>query len=268
MGERFVYISSLGFCIAVAFLINQLFINKKDSKFPVYLTILIAFLFSIKTIARNHAWKSNLILFETDIETSTQSAKLNNSIGSEYVKIGGNSTDQNEKIKYIKKGIQYLEKAIAIHPHLLNAYLNLGNAEVYMDKPELSINYYYKALALDSSFKDARNNIAIAFRLIGRQAGEIEHDVEKSYQNLIKSYYFNPNDIETSRLLGIVYGIKGEHNLSIEYLTKVLNTDIDNPEANYNLGLAYKTSGNIELGNKYIERAIQLNPGLIQNLKK
>ena len=268
MGERFVYISSLGFCIAVAFLINQLFINKKDSKFPVYLTILIAFLFSIKTIARNPAWKSNLILFETDIETSTQSAKLNNSIGSEYVKIGGNSTDQNEKITYIKKGIQYLEKAIAIHPHLLNAYLNLGNAEVYMDKPELSINYYYKALALDSSFKDARNNIAIAFRLIGRQAGEIEHDVEKSYQNLIKSYYFNPNDIETSRLLGIVYGIKGEHNLSIEYLTKVLNTDIDNPEANYNLGLAYKTSGNIELGNKYIERAIQLNPGLIQNLKK
>lgn len=268
MGERFVYISSLGFCMAVAFLLNRLFINHKDSKLPVYLSILIAVLFSIKTISRNPAWKSNLTLFEADIKTSDQSAKLNNSIGSEYVKIGGNSTDQNEKSAYIKKGIQYLEKAISIHPILLNAHLNLGNAEVYMDRPDSSIAYYNKALAIDSSFKDARYNIAVAYRLIGRRAGEIEGNVEKSYANLIKSYYFNPNDIETLRLLGIVYGIKGEHALAIEYLTKVLNTNKDNPEANYNLGFAYKASGNVELGNTYIDRAIQLNPSLLQSMPK
>ena len=268
MGERFVYISSLGFCIAVALLINELFINTKESKAPVYLAILISVVFSVKTIARNPAWRSNLTLFETDIKTSGKSAKLNNSIGSEYIKIGGNSTDINDKNFYINKGIEYLEIAIAIHPKLLNAYLNLGNAEVYKDRPELAINYFNKALEIDSSFKDGRNNIAIAYRLIGRKAGEIEQNVEKSYINLIKSYYFNPNDIETLRLLGIVYGIKGEHTLSIEYLTKVLNTDTVNAEANYNLGLAYKASGNIELGNTFIERAIQLNPTLLQNMTK
>jgi tetratricopeptide (TPR) repeat protein len=268
MGERFVYMSSIGFCLAIAFLLQQFFLQKKESRTPIYIAAVMALLFSIKTISRNPAWKSNLVLFETDISTSRESAKLNNAIGSEYIKIGGTMPDGKEKNDFLNQGIQYLEKAINIHPLLKNSFLNLGNAQVYLNKPELAIDYYTKALAIDPVYKDARNNMAIAYRTIGRQAGEKERNLDKSIDNLNKAYQINPVDYETLRLLGVAHGIKGEHAMAIDFFTKALAASKESAEAYYDLGIAYNASGNTEMGNSYINKAIQMKPDLIQQRQK
>lgn len=262
MGERFVYMSSVGFCLAMAFLLLQFFFKKKESRMPIYIAAVIALLFSIKTISRNPAWKNNQVLFQTDIETSGESAKLNNAIGSDNIRIAGSMPDGKEKTDLLNKGIQYLEKAISIHPLLKNSFLNLGNAQVYLNNPELAVDYYNKALAIDPVYKDARNNLAIAYRTAGRQAGEKEGNLEKSINYLNKAYEINPGDYETLRLLGVAHGIKGEHAIAIDFFTKALAASKESAEAFYDLGVAYNASGNTEMGNTYINKAIQLNPDL------
>jgi tetratricopeptide (TPR) repeat protein len=172
--------------------------------------------------------------------------------------------DGKEKVDLINKGVQYLEKAISIHPLLKNSFLNLGNAQVYLNKPELAIDFYTKALAIDPVYKDARNNMAIAYRTIGRQAGEKERNLEKSIDNLNKSYAINPNDYETLRLLGVAHGIKGEPTVAIDFFTKALAVNKESADAYYDLGIAYQAAGNNEQGNTYINKAIQLNPNIIK----
>jgi len=182
--------------------------------------------------------------------------------------MAGTMPDGKEKTDLLNKGIQYLEKAISLHPLLKNSFLNLGNAQVYLNKPELAIDYYNKALAIDPVYKDARNNIAITYRTIGRNAGEKERNLEKSIDNLNKAYQINPDDYETLRLLGVAHGIKGEHAIAIDFFTKALTASKESAEAYYDLGIAYQAAGNTEKGNEYINKAIQLNPNLKQQRQK
>lgn len=264
MGERFAYMSSTGFCIALSFLLQFFFKDKIRRLITIYLATGIALLFSLKTVTRNPAWKNNLILFQTDIKTSTESAKLNNAIGSEYVKLAANMKDGIEKEELINNGIHYLEKAITLHPMLKNAFLNLGNARMHLKKPDSAIVYYNKSLAIDPTYSDARNNLSIAYRTIGRNAGEKESNLVKATEYLNKAYTLNPDDYETLRLLGVLNGINGDNTKAIDYFTKALAISKENASAYYDLGIAYKVAGNIELGKTYIDKAIQLDPAIIQ----
>ena len=261
MGERFVYMSSMGFCMAIGIVLYSFF-KKKESRMPVYIAAGMALLLSIKTITRNPAWKNNLTLFETDIKTSANSAKLNNTIGSDYIKMAGAMNDGNEKPELLSRGKQYLQKALTIHPLLKNAWLNMGNAEMYLNNTDSAIAYYNKALAIDPAFKDAKNNLVIAYRSAGRQAGEKEKNLDKSIAFLNKALLLNPGDYETLRLLGVAHGIKGEHTAAIDFFTKALALNKADAEANYNLGVAYQAAGNMEMANLYINKAFQLNPAL------
>ena len=168
----------------------------------------------------------------------------------------------NEKTELLNRGKAYLQKALTIHPLLKNALLNLGNAEVYLNNTDTAIAYYNRALAIDPSFKDAENNLFIAYRAAGRRAGEKERNLEKSIDYLEKALKLNAGDYETLRLLGVAHGMKGEHSLAIDYFTKALALDNMNAMANYNLGIAYRAAGNMEMANVYLTKAFQINPAL------
>ncbi len=75
MGERFLYTSSLGFAIAIGFLIIRALKIKADALRPNLKALyavsgVILLLFSIKTIARNTDWNNNFTLFESGVITS------------------------------------------------------------------------------------------------------------------------------------------------------------------------------------------------------
>ncbi|MDD3741456.1 MAG: DUF1736 domain-containing protein, partial [Bacteroidales bacterium] len=72
MSERFVYVSLLGFCVIIAYLISEK-LNQKISHLQKYrksattIMIVILLAFSVKTISRNQVWENNLSLFSHDI---------------------------------------------------------------------------------------------------------------------------------------------------------------------------------------------------------
>ncbi len=260
MSERFMFMPSLGFAVVFGFLLHEYIFLKYNKGVFWGVFGLVIILFSLKTVTRNLVWESDHRLFMTDVKTSSNSAKILNAaagtISNEYLK----EQDSEKQKEMLGEALIYINKAIEIHPTYKNAYLIKGNILSYQVDYPNSIKAYEKALELDASFNDAKNNYAITLRLAGKQAGEKENNLQKAEMLLTKSDSLKPNDFETLRLLGVINGIKGNHTKAVSYFEKSLLYDSQNASTNFNIGMAYKSIGNNELGAKYLQKAAELDP--------
>lgn len=268
MSERFIFMPSVGFCIAAALLVWKFSARKNEN--PAYekirpgllLVTLIVLAFGVKTIARNFVWKDNYTLFTTDVETSVRSAKLQNAAAGELISKATKMEDEAARRPILLKAKEHLLKALEVHPNYKNAYLLLGNASNYLEEYEQAIDFYQKALQLDPAYKDAINNLAVTYRNAGRYYGEKKGDLAKALQYLTKSYEAQPDDYETLRLLGVAYGIQQNHPKAIEFFEKAATVQPENADALYNLGSAYFNSGDTEKGKTLHQKAIAIDPAV------
>jgi protein O-mannosyl-transferase len=98
-GERLVYTSSLGFVLALVFFMyknlktspnldeNALHFLAKSGIFTAIVSVFFLF-FAVKTLSRNPAWKDSYTLYETDVQQSSNGAKLNYHYALELTKKG------------------------------------------------------------------------------------------------------------------------------------------------------------------------------------
>ncbi|NJK83558.1 MAG: tetratricopeptide repeat protein [Saprospiraceae bacterium] len=255
MGERFLFMPSVGFCLAISVLLWQvhqrLFDTKSNRAVPIATPIFMALgvvllLFSYKTITRNGAWKDNFTLFTTDIEVSKNSAKLRNGVAGILIEEGTKEKNSNRQQQYFQEAIGHLKEAINIHPTYQNAYLLMGNAHNFLRQYETAISYYEQALKINPNYQEAIQNLAITYRDAGRYYGQELKNPSKSIEFLLKAYAIQPNDWETARLLGIAYGVSGQTLQAIDYLEKANVLSPNNASILYNLGAAYGSVGQVE----------------------
>ncbi len=138
MGERFLFIPSLGFLIAVVALIERLTKASfnadaepiwKNWKAQIALGVLALFflLGFVKTLNRNKAWENNATLFEADLETLNDCARTQYNyaclLHAEYYT--NPSPDKAERI------LHHYERAVEITDRSMKPMLDLGNA--YME---------------------------------------------------------------------------------------------------------------------------------------
>jgi hypothetical protein len=163
MGERLIFHSSIGFCIAISFLALRGLEKIKRLNFTVRKALLsgcllIVGIFSgLKTWERNFDWKNDITLFLKDVQTMPRSVLCLGNAGARYVdlastkdfsgrKIPGYDTtfnDHNGTLKEIDEEVrsgkykdrreavldhaaQTLKRAVKLHPRYVNGYLNLG----------------------------------------------------------------------------------------------------------------------------------------------
>lgn len=142
MGERLIYHSSLGFCIAITYLIFELAARMKNGMLR-QATVLIVFtgivgLYGFKTVERNEDWKSDITLFTKDVETVPNSVLANGNAGARCIDLADFPENKDKREEYLKKAIQYLNKALSMHPKYVNGYLNLGLANYKLKNLEQS----------------------------------------------------------------------------------------------------------------------------------
>jgi len=270
MSERFVFMPSIGFCFVVALLLYRfckMLALRKDKKIsfqaiqPMLLIIaVITLAFSIKTMSRNPVWKDNFTLFTTDIAVSKNSAKLQNAVGGELMRVYNKDTNQQLRIQKLNEAADHLKTALSVHPTYKNSLLQLGNCYNYLKQYELSIEYYNKVLAVDPDDKNAHNNLGITYRDAGRYYGEEKGDLNKAINYLQKALPFDPNEYETLRLLGVAYGVSGRNDKAIEFFTKALAARPNNADAMWNLANSYFYGGNQEKANELRQQAIAIDP--------
>jgi len=262
MSERFMYMPSLGLS-----LITGLGLWKLSSRFSaksiLLTTGIIVLLLSAKTITRNLVWKDNYTLFLTDINTSTRSAKLLNSVGGELISQSTDVSDPQKKDNMLREAQSYLRRALEIHPNYKLAYLLLGNSHYYLKEYDQAIGMYRQTVKLDDSYQDGRRNLGIALRDGGKYVGETLNDPTKALNYLLEAEKYLPTDSETIRLLGVCYGRLGQTQQAIVYFEKEISLAPNNASTYFNLAIAYQSLGNMQKAQENFEKAKSLDPEIL-----
>lgn len=268
MSERFMFMPSLGFALILAYLLEKYIYTHLGRNAFLAAVGLVAVLYSIKTMTRNTVWKDDFTLFTTDVKTSVNSAKVLNAAGGALSTTAFKIKDEAKKKEMLTQSLQYLNKAVEIHPQYKNAFLLMGNAHYQLEQYENSITAYRKALEIDPNYKDATANLGVALRDAGKTAGEKQGDLVKAEFYLNEAQKIIPNDTETLRLFGVLNGVKGNHAEAIRYFTKVVELSPENANSYLNLSLAYRHIGDNVTADKHLQKALALDPNITKEQQK
>ncbi|MCB9232410.1 MAG: DUF1736 domain-containing protein [Bacteroidia bacterium] len=127
MNERFMYISSLGFCLALVWLLMEkgpeLAKGKEQMVKMAGIGLLGVFLigFTFKTETRIPDWETGETLNEAAIHVSVNSARANNFYGVNLYNQGMATEDRATKKALFDQAVPYFEKALEIYPEYLDA---------------------------------------------------------------------------------------------------------------------------------------------------
>ncbi len=250
-GERLAYLASFWFIAGFVYLayigLQKYKLSVSTDKITVGLFSPVALIFLFLTTNRNTAWESNYTLFTRDVQTYPTSVRLNNGAAEESLRLHDVTKDPTKKQALLANAEQYCNQIMAIRP-VATAYLTLGNIRMRQAQYEAAIDYYNQVNDLHSL---VNSNLALAYRELGRKAGEQENNIPKAQQNLQQSLQLNPDDAETWSILGVSYGISGDHAKAAEYFDKAY---LLNPAIHYakNAMKAYQSTGNTEKYNQFI----------------
>ncbi|MEO0339466.1 MAG: tetratricopeptide repeat protein [Bacteroidota bacterium] len=276
MAERLIFMPSVGFCFIVAVLLyrlgKRLAPNKKLKQFkqlqiPLLLLGVFGIALAAKTVMRNTAWKDNYTLFTTDIQTSQNSAKLRAATGGELIAQFNAEPNESLKTARLTEAVGHLQEATRLHPTYKLPYHLMGNAHYYLKNYDAAIDAYDNALALDGGYTEAIQNIAITYREAGKQAGEQQNDLNKAVQYLTKSLEYNNADFEANRLLGVAYGMAGQGQQAVNYFQRAADISPETASIWYNLGTAYYSIENEDLGQQYHQKALQMDPQVVEKMR-
>lgn len=270
MGERLIFHSSIGFCIAIAYWIltglDKLPSMAMVARKGVIITfvLVVTFLFGCKTWERNWDWKNDVTLFLKDVNTMPNSVLVLGNAGARWVDLadtkeitginipGQDSTRYNdyngtlhisdEEVKQggfkskreaaLHKGIGFLKHAIELHPRYVNGYLNLGLAHFKL-RNDFEALYYWK-------------------------------NAERLYPNnpYLRNYYMvYANDLKNRGATAFNRGRMDSAAIAYNKWTLLEN---NNAEAWYNLGGAYFNQQKYALAYKAWTRALQINPNYVE----
>jgi tetratricopeptide (TPR) repeat protein len=160
--ERYLYLPSIGFCWLVAWAAVTLwsadlraFLRPVSRAVPLML-IAIAFLYAVKTVARNRDWRTGESLFLKRLEQGDASL-IRNNLGAVYFDNGNLNGAEREWLEALAAGpnnalaldnlaflrqrqrrfaesLDYSWRALRIQPHYMMAHLNLAETLAEMDR--------------------------------------------------------------------------------------------------------------------------------------
>ena len=264
-GERFLYVASLGYAIALVMLLHAICEKKSgDSenkkldlkKYGILfgVTGLLGLFYATQTIIRNPAWYNSYSLYKTDIESAPNSAKLNYHLGLEEVKEALNGKDKNQNLKNQQSAFTHFRRAIELYPSYGDAYGQLGLAYYRQKQYKEALENYQIALKYDPNDAKVYSNMGVIY---------FENkNFKKAEEVYLQAVKFDPRFIDARRNLGSVYAQTGRFDQAITQFSKGLEYDPNNATLNLYLGFAYRDKGDTNKSNEYLNRAYQLDPRL------
>lgn len=288
MNERFVYVSSVGFAMALGYFIYKLIERSPKNKNIAlgFIAILLG-LYSFKTIDRAAVWKDNLTLSTTDAKTSINGAKSNIMAGGILTENAVKLSNPAEKKRMLQEGMVYLNRALTAYPDYIDALILMGNAQWQLhNSSENAMPYYYRILSINPNHqntwqnafiileqeKNVDNRIAAYQTLLrynpnkpkiylnlGRAFGREKNDLVNAKKYLEIGLQLDPNNYDILTNLGTLYGLSQDFQNSIRVLTKAIQLQPNVAKTHVDLGLSYFYSGQQELAKAEFDKAVQLD---------
>ncbi len=264
MGERYAFISSLGFCLAICYFALTELLPKFNYTTALLAIFLLAF--SARTIARNMDWKDNLTLFSNDYDHSTNSAKLNSSLGFTLLENYRESIDKEGNKHLLTKAIFHLKKASEIYPNYLDCIYLLGNAYYLSKDYKSAVITYERYIELNHNDPSILKNYQKALREYGRYLFFEENNNQAAKNELLKSLKLNPKDDQVLELLGSAEAELGYLLKSVEYLLKSIEINPNSASTWANLYITYTRLDDKPKAQIAINKGMEIDKEVVKRL--
>ena len=218
MNERFIYMSSLGVCIFLAWLIAKYLPSRMTKSVPLGILALFVVGFTAKTLLRVPDWKNRNTLNESAIKVSPNSARANLFMGTAVFETKYLKTDDPvQKKAHLDKAKFHIDKALEIYPRYGSA---LTMRAGYLSE-------YYK---LDRDL----DRLLLGFEKVLQQKSNVTHIV-----NYCEYLNKRVTDSTRPKLINFYYRIgsffadtRKDRPSAVKYLKYGLEIAPDNPQLN------------------------------------
>jgi tetratricopeptide (TPR) repeat protein len=265
VAERFLYIASLGFVLALVYGIFRIFglkaaeaqIPGKVKNYVVLIAIVLAIPAIAKTIDRNRDWEDELTLYAADMPYLEQSAKANfiyaTNLRSSVVERLKSGVPRKQIIPDAQICIRHFKQATRVYPAYADAWNNLGESFLLLlNESDSAIQYFEKAVEHNPQFTAAFYNLGYTY--------QVTDQPEKAIPNYEKALELQPYEIKAMSNLALLYQKTGQTEKAV-----ALNEDIITIEPGLdlpyiNLGTYAMRGGDAAKALEYFEQAIRINP--------
>ncbi|MDR0692509.1 MAG: tetratricopeptide repeat protein [Prevotellaceae bacterium] len=258
MNERFIYISSIGFCMVLAdFLIYQLpkWLKQKtlyQGVVACFMLVLLC-LYGADTVARNKAWHDDFTLSTTDVKTSPKSAKANYDAARVYNIEMQTATDSTVRDSITRLINKYSRRAVEIHPNYENALLLLSWSNGALGQPpDSSIKYLLRLIRWNK-----HNPFALdALTMATSNYPNVEQKV-KIWEYVAKLV---PDRFEPNFNMALIYAGLGRFQDALPYFEKAVKINPEHAQALMGAGAMYANTEKFGKSVEMFERAAKLTP--------
>lgn len=241
MSEHSLYISSIGFFIIIALLINHwtpLNIFQRPTQIIIFCICLI---FGFLTIQQNTYWSDPIYFYKRTIHFNPESYSSYTNLGNIY----GHTNDFDQEIACHKK-------ALEIKPNSSDALFNLASTYLDMNEFDKAIPLFKKIISLNPYNHRALESLGIIYAKTGER--------ESAEKYFLEALSINKKYLSIHLNLAVFYIDNQQFSMAKKYLLDYLKLSNKNEQAYLYLGLVeYKENNLIEAYSAF-EKALRLNP--------
>ncbi|HLP19372.1 MAG TPA: tetratricopeptide repeat protein [Chitinophagales bacterium] len=262
MGDRFLLIPSIGFCLLIGFALSKIFkqdfitpnLSWKTLQKPLQISlVLILSSYSLLTVARNFNWKDRVTLFRHDITSVENSAQAQNLLGLHLFIASNETTDPVKKQQLREEALPHLKRAIEIYPKFLNASFDYARLLEAMGRYDEAVAAYQKTALIDSNFTVPYFSMGIVYQNQGKfqQAAD-------SYEKYLLNH---PKQMDVYANLSYAYYKMEQYDKSIEVNRRALVAQPGGFDPTVNIAKTYLKMRQDDSALYYFEAAQRINPG-------
>lgn len=245
MGDRFLFVPTIGSCILICWLTFKLFKTGLSVKAPApvqYILLAIFLLFSIRTYTRNKDWKDDFTLFKNDVDNAPGSARVhfNNALVLEKTITNDPRMAQKE-----------YELCLSIDPYYHDAVLNLGNIYTRQANYASALTLYRTYLGKYKDNPDAIGNMGYTFYKMGLRDSAAYYLKRADSTGHINASSYN--------VLGTLFFEKKEYAEAISAYEKGVKKDSTNAEMYNNYGNVLALTNRYDAALKAFQNSYRIN---------
>ncbi len=256
MNERFVYISSVAFCVFMGYAAIQ-WIPKylKPGTFKSFhglgMLLILAYAagFTYKTVDRLPAWKNTLSLNEAAIKISKNSARANVFTGTAYFNEYRATDDPEEKARLLDKAAPYIDRALEIHPSYNDALTMKSGIAAERFRVDSELEPLLEALYMVGQYRPNHEFLIQYLEYLSRQSYRNER-MEQFYLDLGYRYHL----IE-----------KNQYHHGFFIINKGMELMPNNAKLRLAAAKIMEASENNQKAQEYREQAYRLDPNVQLN---
>lgn len=283
MAERFLFLPSVGFCLAVAMAIWYGARQRERIAAVVLLPLLVVF--GGVTVARNAEWKDDATLFAADVQKAPDDCKLNYyralSIGAPA------DAGEAQRRQVIDEKMMYLRKALDIYPEFMEAHTEIAKVFEAKGQYDSAIVHNMQVLRNNRSNSIAAYHAANEYYALKQHEQailwykatiELVPDYQTAYLNIARCYadigiadsslvYYRGllalggGAPDVHRSMALCYLQTGRYDSAAMYMLQVTRSAAATPDDQSNLGAIYMSAGKNEEALICFRKALQMSPG-------